>query len=162
MFDAGTFDAIDALARQADAGTLSALAAFFEAQAKRFRDAAYRQAAKDSGAAKARERRKHAKTDYLKLGARCAVLERRYGNRAAAVSEMRNRTAWTAEQIERARSLWKRERDARRLLRRNVEIYKAHAAGEATAAIGQRFKLTDRQVRNVISERERALRQSAH
>lgn len=151
-------DAIAGMLERADADTLATLATFFEHQAERLRGAAAarRQSLKD--AETARLGRERARLEFFNLGARLIVLERRYRNADAAMSEMRNRTGRTLEILTNARAMYVREKKRRAVSRRNIAVWKASIAGEDHADIAARVGVTRRQVDRIISDAERRAR----
>lgn len=154
-------DPLAGILGRADADTLTTLAGFFEAQAARLRDAARAATVRAADAERAREARARSKADYLRVGARLNVLTRRYaGNRDAAISEMRNRTGWSAYVIEDIAAKWRREKKRRATLKRNTQIFREKLRGDREAEIAARHDLTARQIRAIYREVAAALHRS--
>jgi hypothetical protein len=139
---------------------LDALAAFLERQARHLREEAATARQKAQDALLARARRSQARTDFLRLGARLAVLQRRAGRQAAEL-QVADRYGVTVEVIRCAATLWRKEKAAREKTRRDRAIWLAAVRGEPQAAIAARFELTARRVRQVIAAAEAHQRRAA-
>lgn len=151
----GTPDPLAAILPRADAGTLHAMASYFEHLAGQCRSAARTIERRAFEAEKAQEAREDAKARMLRLGARVSALARLRGSLAAAKAALHRRDpAHTLEALGWAHTAWQRLRQAKTTRTRNLAIWKARNAGETEKAVGARFGISARQVRKIVAEIE--------
>jgi hypothetical protein len=130
----------------ADAPTLRQLADYFDAQARRFRDAAYAREARARDAVRRADERARSKARMMRLGARLAVLARRGDLRAALVAMAARRPDVTLETLKAAHALWNRARKAKTVARRNDAIWRARLAGVPSRELATLHGITPRMV----------------
>lgn len=155
----GAPDPLAAILPRADAGTLHALARFFEWQAAQCRNHAQALDAKAADAEKAQERRQASMAGLRRMGARVAVLARRTGSHESARAVLRERyPGWSTERLALAHVTWQKARADKRRRVRDFGIWKERLAGVSEKAVGERHAITARQVRKICADLERRLR----
>lgn len=150
MFSSFVLPAHDPLAgllSNGNAAQLQALAGYFEAQAARLRGAADELKRKERAAIGARDRRKAAKENWIKTGARAHVLRVR-GLEWPTVSA---RLGCTHEQARAACGEWRRKKVERARARRDLAIFKLVCADVERGEIAKRYGITARQVRTIAA-----------
>ncbi len=145
----------------ADPDQLLALAGYFERQAQwlRAQADAVRRRRRDSEAAQ--ERYRASRAEFLRLGCLVAVLARRYGNREAAISQVRNRTGKSLEALNDAVAFWNKEKARRAKHKRDLQIYREDARGDRQTDIAARHRITARRVRDIVAAVSARLHRSA-
>lgn len=132
---------------------LEALANYFEAQAERLRMAANENRRRERAAEVTRTQRADAKAKWLDLGCRSHVLR----TRGLEWSQIAARLLCTHHVARVACGEWRRKKKARRLAKRDREIYRLTVQGIKRDEIAKRHRITARQVRTIASAVSHAL-----